>query len=129
MEYLNEKDILIIHALIIDETGGSHGVRDTHLLGSLAVRPKTSFGGREQYQDVWSKAAAYLEAIVSYHVFTDGNKRTGIAVVGRFLYLNGYDLRTTNEALVAFVLEVVTKKLDIDTIAGWLKEHSKKIRK
>jgi len=43
MEYLSVKDILIIHALILDETGGSHGVREVGLLKSLAERPKNRF--------------------------------------------------------------------------------------
>ncbi|TSC78517.1 MAG: hypothetical protein G01um101433_182 [Parcubacteria group bacterium Gr01-1014_33] len=46
MNYLSAEDVLVIHARIIGETGGAHGVRDTHLLGSIVERPKMQFGGK-----------------------------------------------------------------------------------
>jgi len=32
MLYLSSEDIMLIHSVAIDETGGSHGVRDRHAL-------------------------------------------------------------------------------------------------
>ena len=126
--YLEPEEVLIIHALIIDETGGAHGVRDINLLSSIAERPKMVFGGQELYPGIFEKAAAYFESCAFHHAFIDGNKRTAIALSARFLYLNGYELFTTNRGLEKFVLNAVTKKYTLQAIADWLKKHSKTSR-
>lgn len=127
MKYLTAEEILIIHARITDETGGSHGVRDVGLLASLVERPKSRFGGQEQYRGIFKKAAVYLDSLVRYHVFVDGNKRTAIAAGARFLFLNGYNLSATNKEVEKFVLKVAIEKLEIEEIAAWFRTHSKKI--
>lgn len=129
MKYLSAQDILIIHAKIIDEIGGLHGMRDVGLLLSLVERPKGSFGGQELHKGLFKKAATYLESLARYHVFVDGNKRTSIAVGARFLFLNGFELTATNKEVENFVLKVVIKKLDLDKIAKWFQAHSRKIKK
>lgn len=126
MKYLTAEDILVIHALIIDETGGSHGVRDVGLLASLTERPKAKFGGKEQYKGVFNKAAVYLDSVARYHVFVDGNKRTAIAASARFLFLNGYELVATNKEVERFVLRAVMKQPEIKDIASWFKSHSER---
>lgn len=126
MKYLTAEDILVIHALIIDETGGSHGVRDVGLLASLTERPKAKFGGKEQHKGVFNKAAVYLDSVACYHVFVDGNKRTAIAASARFLFLNGYELVATNKEVERFVLRAVMKQPEIKDIASWFKSHSER---
>lgn len=129
MKYLTAQDILVLHARIIDATGGLHGTREIGLLMSLTGRPKTKLGDKEPYRGIFGKSAVYLESLARGHVFVDGNKRTAIAAAARFLFLNGYQLAATNKAVEEFVLDVVTKKLDLETITKWLKTHSKRIRK
>ena len=126
MRYLTAKDILIIHALLIDETGGAHGVRDLGLLESAAHRPQSVFGGKELYSDIFLKAAVLFESLARNHVFIDGNKRTAIVSTARFLYLNDYELIATNKELERFVLSVVTKKLSLPIMARWFEKHTKK---
>ncbi len=117
---------MVIHAKIIDETGGSHGVRDLNLLISITERPKTSFGGREMYPTIFDKAAVCLEGFARFHVFVDGNKRTSIVASARLLATNGYDLIVSNKEMEDFVLKAAVEKLEISEIAVWLKKHSKK---
>ena len=126
MEYLTPEDILVIHAKIIDETGGFHGVRDIGLLISLTERPKSKFGGKDFYPGVFKKSAVYLESLANYHVFIDGNKRAAIAASARFLFLNGFELFVSNKDMTKFVLKVVIEKLDLERIANWFKKHSRK---
>ena len=128
MKYLTAEEILVIHSEIIDETGGMHGVRDIGLLMSIAEKPKSRFSGKELYEGVFQKAAIFLESLVQYHVFIDGNKRTGAVSTARFLFTNKYEMIATNKELENFVIKVAVNKLDIDTISTWLKEHSTKIR-
>jgi len=127
LKYLSAETILVLHSEIIDATGGSHGVRDVGLLASLADKPKAAFGGKACYQDLFTKAAVYLEAIVNYHVFIDGNKRTGITACARFLYQNGHNLSATNKTVEKFVLLVAAEDIEISIIAEWLKKHTKRI--
>lgn len=127
MKYLTVQDILVIHAKIIEATSGAHGVRDINLLMSLAERPKTTVFGEEMYKNLFQKAAVYMESLARYHVFTDGNKRTALGATDRFLFLNGCEFSPSNKEAEEFVLDVVVKKLDIPTIANWLKTHSKNL--
>lgn len=127
MRYLSAEEILVLHALVIDEYGGSHGVRETELLKSVAHKPQSSFGGTDLYATLWNKAAVLCEALVNYHVFVDGNKRTALIVTARFLAINGCELTATNAQAEKAIIETATKKLDVAKLATWLKKHSRKI--
>jgi len=129
VKYLEPEDILVIHARIIDATGGSHGVRDVNMIGSIAARPMMQFGGKELHSTVFEKAAVYFESTALFHPFIDGNKRTAVALAARFLYLNGYSMTATNPVLEKFALDAVVKKYELKQIAGWFKKHSKKLKK
>ena len=129
MKYLSAEDILAVHDRVVEETGGSLGVREHGLLRSIAERPKTSFDGVEQFPDVFTKAATYLESIATYHVFIDGNKRTALSVAGVFLALNGYKTRFPLEASATFTLETAQRQHTLEEIVAWLKKCSKRGRK
>lgn len=124
MKYVSGEDILVIHSEIIDQTGGSHGLRDVNLFLSIIERPKTCFGGKEMYTDVFAKAACYLESLAGRHVFIDGNKRTALAAAARFLFLNGYELSASSKAAENFMLRVVEEKISIEGIAKWLSKNT-----
>lgn len=127
MNYLTPTEILAIHAKIIDATSGRHGIRDLGLLISITEKPKAAFGGKEMYANVFEKAAVYFDALVHYHVFIDGNKRTAIATAARFLFINGYELHASNKILENFVLQVVLKKISVKEITDWLSVNCKKL--
>ena len=120
---------MVLHALVIDEIGGSHGVRDPHLLESIVRKPQSRFGGKELYRGVFKKAAVLLEATASYHVFVDGNKRTAFTATARFLYVNGYELAVGKRDAEKTVLATVTKAVDIESLERWLKKNSRRIPK
>jgi death-on-curing protein len=126
MRYLTAEEILAIHDRIVEQIGGSLGVRDENLLHSLAERPKASFGGTEQFPTLFLKAATYLEAIATYHVFVDGNKRTAIAATGVFLRANGYEIVSlSTEEAEEFILEAAQRQKTLEEIATWLEKNSK----
>ena len=89
---LTAEQVLFIHSRLIDETGGSHGVRDTGLLLSAVERPKSGFGDTELYPDIFAKSAALMESLIKNHPFIDGNKRTAITSSAIFLQVNGHNL-------------------------------------
>lgn len=117
---------MVIHNEIIEKIGGSHGIRDIGLFLSIVEKSKSSFGGKELYKGVFEKAAVYLESLAKFHVFVDGNKRTAIASAAYFLHLNGYELIATNKEVENFVVKVIVKKLDLETVTDWIKKNSRK---
>jgi death-on-curing protein len=124
INYLTPEQILFLHARLIEETGGSHGLRDLGLLESAAARPRATFGGKDLYADLFSKAAALMDSLVHNHPFADGNKRTGITAAALFLARSGYRLTTTNPQLEAFTQQVAEARPDMAEIADWLQAHS-----
>lgn len=128
MRYLTAQQVLFLHARLIAETGGSHGVRDTGLLASAVARPQATFEGKDLYPDLFSKAAALMQSLIRNHPFVDGNKRTGIAAAGLFLKRNGWQLTAGNAELESFTLHVADAQPDVAQIATWLEEHSRRER-
>ena len=124
MKYLLPEQTLFIHARLIDETGGAHGVRDLGLLLAALARPQATFDGQELYPDLFSKAAALVESLLQNHPFVDGNKRTGITSAAMFLQLNGYKLTVSNTELEKFTFAVVLEHPPMPEIASWFKNNS-----
>lgn len=116
----------MLHARVVDATGGSHGVRDIGLLQSIVVKPSAQFDGRELYPGIFQKAAVLLEAIANYHVFVDGNKRTAFTAAAYFLHINGYELVATNKAVEKTVLAVATKRMNPDALEAWVEKHAER---
>ncbi|HVB20302.1 MAG TPA: type II toxin-antitoxin system death-on-curing family toxin [Candidatus Paceibacterota bacterium] len=127
MRYLTAAEILTIHDRVIEETRGLFGVRDEHLLKSLAQRPRASFGGAEQFKRIFEKSAALLEAIATYHVFLDGNKRTAISAASIFLNANGFAIDLPVEETEQFMLAVAQKQKTIAQIAEWIEARGSAI--
>lgn len=125
-KYLSLKEILRLHFQVIEDFGGSHGVRDEGRLASLALAPAQEVFGQEQYPDIYQKTAVYMRNLIGDHPFIDGNKRTGVTVAGIFLLRNGYALTAKPKELEDFAVRIATEKLDVTDIAAWLGEHSKK---
>lgn len=125
MIYLTAEQVLFIHARLIAETGGAHGVLDLGMLLSAVARPQATFDGRDLYPDLFSKAAALLESLIGNHAFVDGNKRTAITAVGVFLQLNGYRMTSSNHELVDFTLQCAQHLLPLNQMVGWIENHSK----
>lgn len=125
MEYLTLNEVLLLHARLIQLTGGSRGVRDVGPLESALARPQATFGGSGLCPGLWSKAAALLHSLVHNHPFVDGNKRTALAATGVFLELNGHGLVSSNEEAVNLVHGVVNGQIELEDIAAWLKAHSR----
>lgn len=129
MKYLSVKDVLLLHNMAVDESGGSHGLRDLGLLESAVARPQASFGGQDLYPNIFLKGGALIHGILRNHPFVDGNKRTSMYSAMTFLELNGYQFKAEQKEIVVFALKVENDKLSVEEIAKWLKEHTKKVTK
>ena len=123
IHYLTVQQVLFLHMRLIDETGGTQGVRDLGLLQAAVARPQATFDGEELYPHLFSKAAAMYHSLVSSHPMADGNKRVGVAAAGLFLERNGYRMTADSAELEAFTLSVAQGMRTVVEIAAWLKAH------
>lgn len=126
MRFPTPEQVLFIHSRLVDETGGSHGVRDLPMLLSALGRPQASFNDQDLYPDLWSKAAALMDSLIRNHPFVDGNKRTAVTAASLFLRINGYHFQVKIEEMVQFTLECAQAQHSIDEITSWFKPHSSK---
>lgn len=125
VRYLSLEEVLRLHFQVIEDFGGSHGIRDEGRVLSVIEAPKQSAFGVDQYPSVSEKAAVYMRNIIGDHPFIDGNKRTAITVCGIFLMRNKRPLTATPEELENFTIDVATKHLSIEQINAWLESHTK----
>ena len=67
MKKLSGKQILMLHTQLIQQTGGSEGVRDYNLLDTAIEAPFQSFGGRVLYPTIQAKAARLGYGLIKNH--------------------------------------------------------------
>lgn len=114
--FLGLDEVEEIHRVQIERFGGTHGVRDEHLLRSAVEMPRMGAGDRYFHEDLFEMAAAYLLHMVMNHPFVDGNKRVGLDAALTFLRLNGYDIEMDGDAeyeLVMAVTRGAVSKMDV----------------
>lgn len=123
MKFPDKLDVLIVHATLIAETGGTSGLRDERVFESALAAAEN----RHNYEDAdaVSCAATYAYHLTQAHAFFDGNKRIGAAITEAFLETNGFELAMTNEELVDLFLAIAASKLTRDEIEQRLREKVK----
>lgn len=112
-----------IHKIVIENFGGSHGIRDVSNLQSALARPFQTFDGKDLHSSVIEKAGALIESLLINHPFVDGNKRTGYVLMRIFLINNGYDINATQNEKYEFVIEIASGKIKLEEIINWLTHH------
>ena len=110
MKKLSKKQILMLHTQLIQQTGGSDGVRDYNLLDSALENPFQSFGGEGLYPTIQAKAARLGYGLIKNHCMIDGNKRIGTHAMLVFLALNGIELKYTQKELYEAILDIAAGK-------------------
>ena len=121
---LKKDDILYMHKLIVQETGGSHGVRDDGLLDSAIYMPYMTFDGTDLYPSLEAKAARLCFGLVKNHPFIDGNKRIGAIAMLAFLRSNGVELLYSQAELEICILSLAEGKTNDDDLTAWIKAHT-----
>jgi len=127
MRYLILAEVLDIHRLIIEQSGGSAGVRDLALLESAIAQPQISFGGYDLYPTLSEKAAALCYSIIQNHPFIDGNKRVGHAAMEVFLIFNGLEIQASIDEQEYLILGVASSNISREQLVRWLNKHAVKI--
>lgn len=123
MIHFSPEKVKLLHQYLAEETGGSIGVRDEHLLESALNSAFITFDGQYLYATKEEKAAKIGHSLIANHAFVDGNKRIGMYVMISFLELNGIHLTCTNEDVVDAGLSVASGSMDYNGLLQWIKEH------
>ena len=121
MKRLEQRQVLLLHQMLTEETGGDPGLRDAGLLDAALESAFATFDGAELYPTVSEKAARLGFSLIANHAFVDGNKRIGMLVMLVFLRLNGIELNTTSAELARVGLAVAAGEMRYDALLEWLK--------
>ena len=126
MKTLTTSEILKIHEMICEKSGGDPGVRDTGLLESALASPFATFGGEDFYPTLPEKAARLGYSLISNHAFVDGNKRIGIFALMLFMKINGAPLSLTDGDIISAALGVADGSIDYSALLDWTLSHGGK---
>ncbi len=123
MKTISLEQLLQIHALIVNETGGSIGLRDLGRLEAAIAAQSQNVFGEELYPTLIDKAAAIIRGIIADHPFVDGNKRTAMLTGLTLLEINDLRFSAQSGEIENFAVLIATDKLDVPAITAWLRSH------
>ena len=123
MKTLSKRQILMLHQQLVEQTGGSDGIRDDGLLDSALSAPFQSFDNTDVYPSLQQKAARLCFGLVKNHPFVDGNKRIGAHAMLVFLAVNGVELTYTQTELSDIILQVAASEKEYPDLLYWLIRH------
>ena len=128
MRYLTLGEVVELHRVVIETTGGASGIRDLGALESALAQPRASFGGVDLHTSLTDKAAALCFSLVMNHPFLDGNKRVGHAATETFLMLNGSEIDASIDEQERLMLDLASGQRTREQLAAWLAAHLRPAR-
>lgn len=123
MIYLTTDEVVRLHDLLIQQSGGSPGVRDHGLVDSAVYQPRATFSGHELNPTLVEKAAALGYSLAMNHAFVDGNKRIAHAAMELFFVLNGHELDAGVDEQEAVFLRLAAGAMTKDELTDWVRAH------
>lgn len=123
MIILSTAQIILMHSMLLTETGGLEGIRDRGLLDSAVNAPFQTFG-EELYKSTEAKAARLAFSLIKNHPFIDGNKRIGILAMITFLELNGTSIDYTDDYLIEIGLDLAAGNMTYEQLLKWIIDHA-----
>lgn len=127
MRYLTKQRIIQLNKATVDAHGGNFMPPNNFLheenLDYLIEAVQAEMFGEPLYPTISDKAAVYCYNIICNHIFSDGNKRTGLASALLFLNLNNFDLSlNVNDAILTnFIIKVASGESSLEAGQGLLK--------
>jgi len=122
---IDVEEVLAFHEKLIEQFGGTSGIRSMELLESAIHRPYQTFDSQELYPTAIEKAGAILESIVKNHPFIDGNKRTGYVLMRLTLMNSGKDIIATEDEKYEFIIQIASGELEFEEIKAWISSKIK----
>ena len=129
MIYLTKKIIINFNRATVAEHGGNYIEPNNFLheenLDYVLDAVQASMFDEPLYPEIGDKAAVYCYNIICNHIFSDGNKRTGLAAAITFLNLNRYELNLAidDEKLTNFIISVASGQVSLEECRVWFKKN------
>lgn len=133
MRYLTKKRVVQLNKATVDAHGGNFMPPNNFLheenLDYLIEAVQAEMFGEPLYPTISDKAAIYCYNIICNHIFSDGNKRTGLASALLFLNLNGFDLSVNidNTTLTDYILKIASGESSLEECRAWFAENVVKL--
>jgi death-on-curing protein len=145
--YLTKKEIIDSNKAVIDVYGGNYLppynlLNESALDNLVEIVEHGILFGETMYPKLEDKAALHLFNITENHIFSDGNKRTGLDTMLIFLQLNGFELKIPLEVinnvpeltqpadddtiLEKLVFEVAQSRRKLQDLSEWISHNMKK---
>lgn len=128
--YLDKEDICYINRRTVDAHGGNFMPPSNFLheenLDYLIEAVEAEMFGEPLYPNITDKAAVYCYNIICNHIFTDGNKRTGLEAALAFLKLNNMRIRRDlpHDDLYNFIIKVASGESSLEECRAWFSQNS-----
>ena len=123
MKYLTREQVMKLHQVLIETSGGSLGIRDEGMLDSALKTPLQTFDKRELFPTILDKATRLAFGLIKNHPFIDGNKRIGTHAMLIFLALNNIMLSYKDEELIDIIFRVASDRADENDLYSWIENH------
>ena len=123
MKYLTLEQVMKLHQVLIETSGGSLGIRDEGMLDSALKTPLQTFDKRELFPTILDKATRLAFGLIKNHPFIDGNKRIGTHAMLIFLALNNIMLSYKDEELIDIIFKVASDRADENDLYNWIENH------
>ncbi len=113
--YFDTAHAIIVHDDIINKSGGFRGIRDLGQLESILEHIQYYL----YYPSFEDKLTHLFYAINKGHAFSDGNKRSSIALSAYFMELNGYDFAVSKfiQEMENIVVDVADNRIEKDLLS------------
>ena len=106
---------------MIDDFGGSDGIRDEGMLESALNAPLQTFDSSDLYPTAVEKIARPVFGLVMDHPFIDGNKRIAASVLYLGLNANEVHFEVRDEEMIDEFLSLASGKIDYPAFLAWVK--------
>jgi death on curing protein len=130
MRYLTKQQIVRLNKDTVAEHGGNFTPPFNFLheenLDYLLEAVQAELFGEPMYPTAADKAAVYCYSIIGNHIFSDGNKRTGLGAALNFLSANGLILSPAvdDDTLTAYILKVASGQSSLDECRAWFSANT-----
>ncbi len=123
MIWVRAEDVIVIHARIIQSTGGLDGLRDRAALEAAIAAPVQTFDGEDLFKTDIEKIARIGYGLASNHAFVDGNKRIGAMIMQLLLKWNGYTLSLRQGELADMFIAIAAGVASGEDLYDWILQH------
>lgn len=123
MIWITADDVIQIHSLVIQRSGGMDGLRDRASLEAAVSAPMQSFGGQDLYPTTVEKIARLGYGLASNHAFVDGNKRIGAMMTQLLLKWNGFQMSLRSGELADMFIAIADGSAKESDLLDWIQRH------